>query len=89
MNEPTRSPDAIHDATCWARTWRRAEVSIDSADGQRDMRDRCVAEVRLQAKTLRECHGNSGYALALDALADVLASLKVRAEGTGNCERGA
>lgn len=74
---------------CWARTWRRAEISIESADGQRDMQARCVAEVRLQAKTLRECQGDSGYALALDALADVLASLRVRAEPTGLEGRGA
>lgn len=75
--------------TCWARTWRRAEISIAEADAQRDMRDRCIAEVKLQAKLLRDCQGNSAYALALDALADVLASLKPRATETGLDARGA
>lgn len=137
MNEPTRSPDAIHDATrarrlcfvacpadvacdCrewarqadaqekragqhhgmagWARTWRRAELTLGEAEQFRAGVAAAQRKLYTYAENLRACVTSRiddtaditrANASAIEIAADMLGRIEPSCEPDGLSERGA
>ena len=97
MTEPTRSRDAIHDATAWAHRYTRSKMTTGEADAWRAARDACAAKLRDAARRMRDAvNGEPGgeahiarcIAAALELHADAIEAMQPGAEATGLCERG-
>ena len=83
---------------CWARTWRRSDISMDRADGFRDGVAACAAMLRMTAANLQtRAAGETdrtpqmllAFAAAnLEDAATGLGRLEPAADVTGLCERG-